>query len=38
VRLAADGKVKVAFYGRMGGTTPAPNEVLGVLEQQFLNS
>ena len=38
VRLAVDGKVKVAFYGRMGGTTPAPNEVLGVLEQQFLNS
>jgi 2-oxoglutarate ferredoxin oxidoreductase subunit alpha len=38
VRLAADGKVKVAFYGRMGGTTPAPDEVLTVLEQQFLNS
>ena len=38
VRLAVNGKVKVAFYGRMGGTTPAPNEVLGVLEQQFLNS
>jgi len=38
VRLAADGKVKVAFYGRMGGTTPAPDEVLGVLEKQFLNS
>jgi 2-oxoglutarate/2-oxoacid ferredoxin oxidoreductase subunit alpha len=38
VRLAADGKVKVAFHGRMGGTTPSPDEVLGVLEQQLLNS
>jgi 2-oxoglutarate ferredoxin oxidoreductase subunit alpha len=38
VRLAADGKVKVAFHGRMGGTTPSPDEVLGVLEQQFINS
>jgi 2-oxoglutarate ferredoxin oxidoreductase subunit alpha len=38
VRLAADGKVKVAFYGRMGGTTPSPDEVLAVVEQQFLNS
>jgi 2-oxoglutarate ferredoxin oxidoreductase subunit alpha len=38
VRLAAEGKVRVGFYGRMGGTTPAPNEVLSALEQQFLNS
>jgi 2-oxoglutarate ferredoxin oxidoreductase subunit alpha len=38
VRLAVDGKVKVAFYGRMGGTTPAPDEVLAALEQQLLNS
>jgi 2-oxoglutarate ferredoxin oxidoreductase subunit alpha len=37
VRLAVNGKVNVAFYGRMGGTTPAPDEVLAVLEKQFLN-
>jgi len=37
VRLAVNGKVKVAFYGRMGGTTPSPDEVLSVLEQQILN-
>jgi 2-oxoglutarate ferredoxin oxidoreductase subunit alpha len=36
VRLAVDGKVKVAFHGRMGGTTPSPDEVLDVLEKQFL--
>jgi 2-oxoglutarate ferredoxin oxidoreductase subunit alpha len=38
VRLAVNGKVRVAFHGRMGGTTPAPDEVLAVLEKQFLNS
>ncbi|MBN1415922.1 MAG: 3-methyl-2-oxobutanoate dehydrogenase subunit VorB [Bacteroidales bacterium] len=38
VRLAVNGKINVAFHGRMGGTTPSPEEVLNVLEQQFLNS
>ncbi|MBN2254707.1 MAG: 3-methyl-2-oxobutanoate dehydrogenase subunit beta, partial [Deltaproteobacteria bacterium] len=38
VRLAVNGKTKVAFHGRMGGTTPSPDEVLTVLEQQFLKT
>ena len=38
VRLAVNGKVKVAFHGRMGGITPSPDEVLTVLEKQFLNA
>ncbi|OFY58256.1 MAG: 3-methyl-2-oxobutanoate dehydrogenase subunit VorB [Bacteroidetes bacterium RBG_13_46_8] len=38
VRLAVNGKTKVIFHGRMGGTTPSPDEVLAVLEQQLLNS
>ncbi len=38
VRLAVNGKVKVAFHGRMGGITPSPDEVLAVLEKQFLNA
>ena len=28
VRLAVEGRVPVAFYGRMGGVTPLPDEIL----------
>jgi 2-oxoglutarate ferredoxin oxidoreductase subunit alpha len=38
VRLAADGKVRVEFHGRMGGMMPSPDEVLKVFEQKFLNA
>ena len=31
VRLAVEGRVPVAFYGRMGGMIPSPEEVLGQL-------
>jgi 2-oxoglutarate ferredoxin oxidoreductase subunit alpha len=31
VRLAVDGKVKVAFHGRMGGMIPSPEEVFEAL-------
>ncbi len=33
VRLAANGKAPVAFYGRMGGTVPLPDEVLGEIRR-----
>ena len=36
VRLAVDGKVKVDFYGRMGGIIPAPEEVSNHLEKQLV--
>ena len=36
VRLAANGKVNVDFYGRMGGIIPTPDELVEVLEQKFL--
>lgn len=35
VRLAANGKVKVEHYGRLGGIIPTPNEVLGALKSKF---
>jgi 2-oxoglutarate ferredoxin oxidoreductase subunit alpha len=38
VRLTVNGKVKVEFYGRMGGMTPSPDDVLAVLEKEFINS
>ena len=36
VRLAANGKTRVEFYGRMGGMIPAPDEVLAALEKQLI--
>lgn len=36
VRLAVNGKCKVAFYGRMGGIIPTPTEVLDVCKQKIL--
>lgn len=35
VRLAVDGKVKVALHGRMGGMVPSPEEVLDALIKSF---
>jgi 2-oxoglutarate ferredoxin oxidoreductase subunit alpha len=35
VRLAVDGKVKVAFHGRMGGMVPSPEEVFEALIKSF---
>jgi 2-oxoglutarate ferredoxin oxidoreductase subunit alpha len=36
VRLAMDGKVRVEFYGRMGGIIPTPEEVESSLEQKLV--
>lgn len=36
IRLAANGAVQVEHYGRLGGIIPAPDEVLHVLEDQFI--
>jgi 2-oxoglutarate ferredoxin oxidoreductase subunit alpha len=38
VRLAVNGVVPVEHYGRLGGIIPAPDEVLHVLEQNFIHS
>ena len=35
VRLAVDGRVKVALHNRMGGMVPSPEEVLKRLLQSF---
>lgn len=35
VRLAADGRVPVRHFGRMGGIVPNPTEVLASLKQNF---
>lgn len=35
VRLAVEGRVPVAFYGRMGGMIPSPEEVFDHLEKQL---
>jgi 2-oxoglutarate ferredoxin oxidoreductase subunit alpha len=32
VRLAADGRAPVAFYGRMGGVIPSPEEIVRELK------
>ena len=37
VRLAVDGAVPVAHFGRMGGIVPNPGEVLDALNAQFLS-
>ena len=36
IRLAVEGKVKVGFYGRMGGIIPTPDEVLQYLENNII--
>ena len=36
VKLCVDGKVRVEFYGRMGGIIPTPEEVLEYFENTFL--
>ena len=33
VRLAVEGRCPVAFYGRMGGVMPLPDEILDALHQ-----
>jgi 2-oxoglutarate/2-oxoacid ferredoxin oxidoreductase subunit alpha len=38
VRLAVDGKVKVEHFGRYGGMTHSPIEVLQALENKFINA
>ncbi|MBA7609214.1 MAG: 3-methyl-2-oxobutanoate dehydrogenase subunit VorB [Calditrichaeota bacterium] len=38
VRLAVEGRVPVAFYGRMGGMIPSPEEVFDHLEKQLAAS
>ena len=37
VRLAVNGVVPVAHYGRLGGILPAPDEVIHELEKNFIN-
>ena len=36
IRLAANGKTRVEYFGRMGGIIPAPNEVEAALEQKLI--
>ncbi len=36
IRLAVEGKVKVEYYGRMGGIIPTPDEVVETLEQKII--
>lgn len=36
VRLAVNGKIRVEFYGRMGGIVPTPDEVLQKIEEKFI--
>lgn len=36
IKLAVNGKMKVDFYGRMGGMIPTPDEVLGELEKRLI--
>ena len=35
VRLAVNGRVKVDFYGRMGGVVPTPEEIVEALKNKF---
>ena len=37
IRLAVNGKTKVAHYGRMGGIVPTPEEVVEALKQNIIN-
>ena len=36
IRLAANGKTKVEYFGRMGGIVPTPDEVETALEQKLI--
>jgi 2-oxoglutarate ferredoxin oxidoreductase subunit alpha len=36
IRLAANGKTKVEYFGRMGGIVPTPDEVEAALEQKLI--
>ncbi len=36
IRLAANGKTRVEYFGRMGGIVPAPDEVEAALEQKLI--
>jgi len=38
VRLAVNGKVPVAHYGRMGGMIPTPSEVLDALKEKIIKN
>ena len=35
LRLAVNGRVKVDFYGRMGGVVPTPEEIVEALKNKF---
>jgi 2-oxoglutarate ferredoxin oxidoreductase subunit alpha len=35
VRIAVGGQIPVAFYGRMGGVVPMPDEVLAAIEDEY---
>lgn len=37
VRLAVEGRVPVAHFGRMGGIVPSPTEILDALHKQFID-
>jgi 2-oxoglutarate ferredoxin oxidoreductase subunit alpha len=36
IRLAANGKTKIEYFGRMGGIVPTPDEVEAALEQKLI--
>jgi len=36
VRLAVNGQIPVAHYGRMGGIVPTPEEVLVALKEKVI--
>ena len=36
VRLAVNGRVKVDYYGRMGGVVPTPEEIVDALKNKFM--
>lgn len=38
VRLSVNGVIPVEHYGRLGGIMPAPDEVLNVLEENFIKA
>jgi len=38
VRLSVEGRTPVAFYGRMGGVIPSPEEVVKALHQMVVSS
>jgi 2-oxoglutarate ferredoxin oxidoreductase subunit alpha len=35
VRLAVNGQIPIAFYGRMGGVVPMPDEVFSAIEVEY---